>query len=87
MKSFAHTITDPVGLHARPAADLARFAASCASDVHVRKRGADKEVDAKSMLAIMSLGVRTHDAVEFSIEGETEADDAPALRAFCERTF
>lgn len=83
MKSFAYTITDPVGLHARPAANLARFAATCASAVRVKKRDAEKDADAKSMLAVMTLGVRTGDVAVFSVEGDAEAEDAIKLQEFC----
>ena len=39
MASFTYTITDPVGLHARPAANLARFVGTLGSAVRVGCRG------------------------------------------------
>ncbi len=84
MQVFEYTITDPVGLHARPAANLSRTASGLASAVKVRKKDSEKEGDAKSMLAVMSLGIRTNDTAVFSVSGETEETDAQALREFCE---
>lgn len=84
MQVFEYTITDSVGLHARPAANLSRAASGLASAVKVRKKDSEKEGDAKSMLAVMSLGIRTNDTAVFSVSGETEEADARALREFCE---
>ncbi|WP_102338006.1 HPr family phosphocarrier protein [Collinsella provencensis] len=83
MQVFEYTITDPVGLHARPAANLSRMAASLESDVRVKKSGGEKDADAKSMLAVMSLGVRSGDIAVFTVSGEREGQDATALREFC----
>lgn len=83
MQSFTYKITDSVGLHARPAANLARKAAELASTIQVRKEGAEREADAKSMMAVMMLGVREADTVVFTLEGATEEADAQELEAFC----
>lgn len=83
MTSFTYTITDEVGLHARPAANLARKASELASTINVQKQGTDKTADAKSMLAVMTLGVRQADTVVFTLEGASAEDDARALQAFC----
>lgn len=82
MKSFEYTITDPVGLHARPAANLARCASSCASGVRIAT-SSGKDADAKSMLAIMTLGIRMGDTATFSIVGDSEDRDAEKLLKFC----
>lgn len=81
MKTFTYTVTDPVGLHARPAANLSRFASSLASSVQVAAHG--KCVDASSMISVMTLGVRSGDEVTFDVSGTTEDDDCLALRDFC----
>lgn len=83
MQVFEYTITDPVGLHARPAANLSRMAASLESDVRVKRAGAEKDADAKSMLAVMTLGVRSGDAAVFTVSGEHEERDTAMLREFC----
>lgn len=81
MKSFTYTVTDPVGLHARPAASLSRRASSLASDIQVEANG--KSVNAKSMISVMTLGVRQGDEVTFTVSGETEGVDCKTLQEFC----
>ncbi|MGZ4119448.1 MAG: HPr family phosphocarrier protein [Actinomycetota bacterium] len=55
------------GLHARPAADFATAAARFRSDIRVLKAG--KEVDAKSVLLLLTLDVRQGDRVIVSADG------------------
>ncbi|MFF0145107.1 phosphocarrier protein HPr /dihydroxyacetone kinase DhaM subunit [Amycolatopsis sulphurea] len=57
----AFTLTNDVGLHARPAAVLVRSLAGFEADVSVRL-GA-READAHSVLALMSLGARQGDRI------------------------
>jgi phosphoenolpyruvate---glycerone phosphotransferase subunit DhaM len=68
-------LTNDVGLHARPAALLARSVAEL--DAEVTVRFGEKQVDAASVLALMSLGVRGGDRIEVSASGP---DAAEALR-------
>lgn len=49
-------ITAESGLHARPAAELARLAQS--RDGGIRVRAGQHEVDAASVLSVMNLGLR-----------------------------
>lgn len=62
------TVTNDVGLHARPAAQFAKAAAAFASDVRLRK--GDGEANAKSLLSILALGVESGDMIELVAEGE-----------------
>lgn len=80
MESFVYTITDEVGLHARPAGLLVKEVKSMTSAVTLRAKG--KSADAKKIIAVLSLGVKKGEEVEVSIEGETEAVDCEALKAF-----
>jgi PTS hybrid protein len=67
------TLRNEVGLHARPAALLARSVAGL--DVEVRVRLGEQEADAASVLALMSLGARQGDQIEIRVRGE-QADEA-----------
>jgi len=49
------TVNNKVGLHARPAANFVQTASKFKSKITVIKDG--KEVDAKSIIGILSLGV------------------------------
>lgn len=72
------TVRDPVGLHARPAARLARLAGGFDAEVSVN--GAD----AGSVLEVMSLGVRCGDTVHLSATGPDAQDAVDALVDFLE---
>ncbi|MDO5299801.1 MAG: HPr family phosphocarrier protein, partial [Clostridia bacterium] len=49
MRSFTYTITDPVGIHARPASLLVRQVKSYQSAIVIGKE--DKEVNALKLMA------------------------------------
>ena len=68
-------VTGELGLHARPAAEFAAAAARYTSDVRVAK-GA-REVDAKSVLLVLTLDVRHGDRVTLRASG-ADADEAVA---------
>jgi multiphosphoryl transfer protein len=58
----------PQGLHARPAALLARRAKGVAASITLRAHG--RETDARSVVGIMALGVRHGDELLIQAEGE-----------------
>jgi phosphoenolpyruvate---glycerone phosphotransferase subunit DhaM len=68
-------LTNEIGLHARPAALLARTVAEF--DVKVTVRFGEKQADAASVLGLMGLGARGGDRVEVFATGP---DAAEALR-------
>ncbi|MDO4259604.1 MAG: dihydroxyacetone kinase phosphoryl donor subunit DhaM [Actinomycetaceae bacterium] len=69
------TIADPVGLHARPAAELAQLAASF--DAEVTVNGAD----AASILEVMTLGLSQGDRVTVTATGPQAAEAVAAVVA------
>lgn len=79
------TLENDVGLHARPAALLARSLAGLDADVSVRLGG--EEADARSVLALMALGARQGDRIEIRACGP-EADEAlRRVKDLIERNF
>ena len=70
------TITDPVGLHARPAAVLVKTAGRYKAKIQI-KHG-DKQADARSIIQLLGLGVRQGSPVTVVAEG---ADAEEALKA------
>ena len=62
------TLTNEVGLHARPAAKFVKTAASFKCTVKVLKNG--NEADAKSITSILFLDVRKGDMVTIRATGE-----------------
>lgn len=72
MKEFKYEITDAQGIHARPAGILVKSIAKAVSDVKIKKAGDDRVVNAKSIMAVMSLGVKKGNEVTVTVEGEDE---------------
>lgn len=80
MKNFEYTITDEVGIHARPAGLLVKAAGQFAADIKIECNG--KSADAKRLMALMALGVKKGDTVKVSVEGESEEEAAASLEKF-----
>ena len=80
MKSFEYTITDPVGIHARPAGMLVKEVKNYASSVTIVK--GDKKADAKKLMILMSLGVKCGETVTVEVDGADEETAAASLEAF-----
>ena len=80
MKSFEYTITDEVGIHARPAGLLVKEAKKYDSVITVTKDG--KSVEAKKLMALMGLGVKKGDTVTVSVEGSDEENAAAEMEEF-----
>ena len=66
------TITNRLGLHARPATKLVRIAASGKSDVFLSKD--DQRVNAKSILGVMLLEAGLGSKLKIEVDGEDEAE-------------
>jgi len=67
-------VRNPSGLHARPAATFVK--AACAIPVDVRVANlttGSAEVNAKSILAVLGLGVSTGHRIRLWIEGDDDA--------------
>lgn len=80
MTTFVYTITDEVGIHARPAGLLVKEAKQYSSTVTIECNG--KSADARKLMALMGLGVKKGDTVTVKVEGDDEADAAAKLEEF-----
>ena len=86
MKSFEYVITDPVGIHARPAGIIIKEIKKFASTVMIAK--GDKSVDMKrGPLGVMGLKVKQGDTVKLTIEGPNEAEAAATIETFFKENF
>lgn len=81
MKEFTYTITDPVGIHARPAGVLVKFAKTLDSAVTITKAGG-KSSSAAKLMALMGLGIKQGETVTVTVEGGKEEENAAALEKF-----
>lgn len=75
MSSFKAKITDPIGMHARPAAIVVKEASKYSSTIKIKVNG--REGNLKSIMNIMALGVKTRTEVEIEAIGK-DADIAIA---------
>lgn len=80
MKEFTYVITDPEGIHARPAGTLVKAAAAFKSKVTIGKDG--KDVDAKRIFGIMGLAVKQGQEIVLKVDGEDEDAAMEALSTF-----
>ncbi len=80
MKSFEYTITDPVGIHARPAGVLVKEIKKYASTVTVNK--GEKSVNALKLMALMGMGIKQGDTIRVDIDGADEEKAAAEIEAF-----
>ncbi len=84
MKQFTYTITDPVGIHARPAGLLAKEAKAFADTTITVTKG-DKTAKAIQLMKLMSLGVKQGDVVTVSAEGANEEAAIAGMIEFFEK--
>ena len=75
MRNTKIAVTQPEGLHARPAAEFVKLANRFQSTVKVRHQG--REANGKSIMAVMALGASAGAEVELDIQGN-DADQAYA---------
>jgi phosphocarrier protein len=81
MKSFSYVIKDEIGIHARPAGELAKCAKTFpGAEIVLKANG--KEAKATKLMAIMGMGVKCGQEVVVEVSGENEDAVAEALEAF-----
>jgi phosphocarrier protein len=71
-------VVNPLGLHARPAAQMVRLANDFAADIRLEKDGL--EVNAKSIMGVMMLAAECGSTIRVRADG---ADEAAAVDAIC----
>ena len=67
MKSATYTITNKMGIHARPAADIAKLVGKHKSNVTIATNG-------KSVLMLTTLGAKNGTEVTLTVSGEDEEE-------------
>lgn len=79
------TIVNPLGLHARPAAQLVRLASAFAAHLELERDGLT--VNAKSIMGVMMLAAERGAALVIRADGADEAAAVAALAELVERGF
>ena len=80
MQRFEYTITDPEGIHARPAGLLVKQVKSYASTITIEKDG--NQVNALRLMALMGLCVKKGDTIVVTVEGDDEEKASEELEAW-----
>lgn len=81
MKKFTYTITDPVGIHARPASMLVQKVKEL-DGVTVTITKGEKSVNVLRLMALMSMGIKQGDTVTVSVEGGQEESAVQTLEEY-----
>lgn len=79
------TITNQLGIHARPAAQFVKIANSFPCNIRVEKD--DDEVDGKSILGLMMLAAGHGSVITVTTEGDQENEALAALGDLIEKDF
>ncbi len=79
------TIINPLGLHARPAAQLVRLASSFASHIELERDGVS--VNGKSIMGVMMLAAECGAGLRIRADGADEAAAVEALSALVAQGF
>lgn len=85
MISRNFTISNKLGLHARPSAQLTQTAAKFQSEVWIGKDG--RRVNAKSIMGVMMLAAGMGSVVTVDAEGADEAAALDAVGALIDGKF
>ena len=74
-------VINPLGLHARAAAQLVRLAGRFKSRITIRRLDSTAFADAKSMLSVLTLAASLNTILELNVTGD---DETAAFGAICE---
>lgn len=81
MRQFQYVISDPVGIHARPAGLLAKQAKTLDSTVTIIKDDGRFAVATK-LMAVMGLGIKGGSTITITVEGGDEEANVAVMEQF-----
>lgn len=81
MKQFQYVISDPVGIHARPAGLLAKQAKTLDSTVTIIRDDGRSAVATK-LMAVMGLGIKGGSTITITVEGGDEEANVAVMEQF-----
>jgi phosphotransferase system HPr (HPr) family protein len=80
MQQFTHTISDPNGIHARPAGLLAQQMQVFKSNIFIKKD--EQSASAKQLIGIMKMRLKCGQTFTLTAEGEDELAAIEAAKTF-----
>lgn len=78
-------VLNEAGIHARPAALLVKTAAKFSSEIIIEKN--DRVINAKSIMNILSAGLKKGDEIKLKVTGPDEEEAMKALVELFEAKF
>ena len=83
MEKVTVTVTNQIGLHARPASLLTKLVKGYECDIELYKNGEQsKKHQPKSILSVMALGAVKGDQLTFEANGKDEKEAIKAVEEF-----
>lgn len=83
MKEIEVEISNPTGLHARPAATFVNLAKQFQADIHIQN--GTKKINAKRIISVLTLGAKQGQRLIISADGVDEDDALQALKSAVEQ--
>ncbi len=88
MSDAKFVVSHPAGLHARPASMFVKTCNSFPCEIKVKNVTTDSAmVNAKSVLAVLTLGVNTGHEILVSANGDKEEDALAAIQKLVDTNF
>ena len=85
MPTREFTVTNKLGIHARPAAQFVKTASQFSCDIQVEKD--DEAADGKSIMGLMMLAAGNGSVLSITAEGDGAEAALDALGSLIERNF
>ncbi len=85
MPSAEFTVTNKLGIHARPAAQFVKTASQFSCDIQVEKD--DEQADGKSIMGLMMLAAGYGSILTITTEGEDADEALKSLGELISRNF
>ncbi len=82
MTTLTIKLINPTGLHARPATLICKEASAFKSSISLKY--GDKQGNAKSLIALLAMGIPANAEIQVIAEGEDEEKAAKKVAAFIE---
>jgi len=79
------TVTNPEGIHARPASILVKVAAGFKSDFFIHSHG--YQINGKSILGVLTLAAECGAELELELSGEDEVEAMEAIMTLFKNNF
>jgi phosphotransferase system HPr (HPr) family protein len=88
VKTLQITVTDPVGLHARPAALFVKLCNQFTASIRIRNLTENGSwVNAKSILSLLTAGVKQNDQIQLEADGIDEETAIAKLETLVRSDF